>query len=369
MKIVHITSAHPVFDVRIFYKECLALKNAGHDVHLVAPKSVVDNYLGVNIHALNNKSVMSRWQKLHAIYRLTKNIPADVYHFHDPEFILFALLLKISGKKVIYDVHEDTPQESFSFNKHNRLKAYFKYFRWKTVEKVAKFFFNGFICATPHIMQNFPSEKSTTIHNFVNLNEFSYPALPFEQRENTAIYVGGIMRTRGIEQMMSAVDMLPESYGAKLELIGNFMPVSLYSEIKARPEFRHVNVVPWLERKELLPHFQAAKVGLVILHPEENFKKALPIKLFEYMAAGLPVIASDFPLWRQIILEAECGVLVDPFDIQAISDAMRYFFDHPEEAEKMGAAGRRAVSIHYNWEIEAHKLTRFYHEIVEVSNA
>lgn len=360
MKVVHITSAHPALDIRIFYKECISLQAFGHEVHLVTLASPQTYYQGIMIHALNSQNKLTRWQRLLQIYQLAKSIPADVYHFHDPEFIPFAWLLKLKKNKVIYDVHEDTVCESLSFNKNKaKFIVAYKYLRWWLLEKLSNIFFDGFVCATPHIAKKFPRKKTVIIRNYVDLQEFTSYSIPFAERSNTAIYVGGIMKTRGLREMINAVQALPPQYTPALKLIGNFSPPALHEEAKQFLGWEKVTMLSWLTRDKLIPHFYTAKVGLVLLHPEKNYREALPIKLFEYMAAGLPVIVSDFPIWREIVLESKCGFVVDPFDQEAVINAMTFIFDHPDEAEKMGNAGRKAVQEYYNWQSEAVRLVDF----------
>lgn len=361
MKIVHITSAHPVFDSRIFYKECMTLVNAGYEVHLVALESDQKLVKGIKIHALNSEIKLTRWKRLFKIYQLAKSIPADIYHFHDPEFILFALLLKTRKVKVCYDVHEDTPVESYSFNKHTPFKAKFKSLRWRLLEKIAKLFFDGFVCATPHIAKKFPSKKTIIVRNYVKMEEFdnsSYSS--FSKRPNSAIYVGGIMESRGLKEMVSVLQEIPSHYLPNLKLIGKFSPSNLKNKAIQFKGWDRVISLGWISREHLAPHFYSSKVGLLLLHPEKNFQDALPIKLFEYMSAGLPVIASDFPIWREIILTSGCGFVLNPFDIDAIREKLCFLFDNPIEAEKMGRAGRDAAFNLYNWQSEAKELTHFY---------
>jgi glycosyltransferase involved in cell wall biosynthesis len=105
-------------------------------------------------------------------------------------------------------------------------------------------------------------------------------------------------------------------------------------------------------------------VGLILFHPVANHTESQPNKIFEYMQAGIPVVASNFALWRQIIEGAGCGILVDPFDINGIADAIKWLLDNPNGAEIMGEKGRQAVIEKYNWDPEGENLTRFYERML-----
>jgi len=107
------------------------------------------------------------------------------------------------------------------------------------------------------------------------------------------------------------------------------------------------------------PIIAQCHVGLAVLHPIPNYVESYPTKTFEYMAMGLPVIASNFPLYREIVEGAECGICVDPLNPEEIAGAIRWIIDHPAEAEQMGKNGHRAVEERYNWGKEEKKLLSF----------
>jgi glycosyltransferase involved in cell wall biosynthesis len=125
-----------------------------------------------------------------------------------------------------------------------------------------------------------------------------------------------------------------------------------------------VDYLGWQSRREAVKLLGRVRVGLVVLHPTPAFLESYPVKLFEYMAAGLPVIASDFPLWREIVSKAEAGILVDPRNPAAIAGAIDHLLRHPDDAARMGANGRRAVLQRYNWSQEASKLVDLSRKIV-----
>jgi glycosyltransferase involved in cell wall biosynthesis len=126
-----------------------------------------------------------------------------------------------------------------------------------------------------------------------------------------------------------------------------------------------VNPTGFLDRTGVESVFARSMAGLVTLQPVKNYIDALPVKMFEYMSAGIPVIASNFPLWREIISKNDCGLLVNPLDAGAIAKAIDYMVLNPKEAERMGRNGRKAVETHYNWNQEEKNLLNFYEKILQ----
>ena len=112
----------------------------------------------------------------------------------------------------------------------------------------------------------------------------------------------------------------------------------------------------------------ACHIGLAILKNTPNYIESYPTKIFEYMALGLPVITSDFPLYKKIIREAECGFCVNPENSTEIANAIEYLIIHPEEARQMGQNGKRAVEKNYDWKYEEIKLNKFYQIVLNAKN-
>jgi glycosyltransferase involved in cell wall biosynthesis len=380
MRVVHLTSAHGPLDVRIFHKECRSLVRAGYEVIEIgnfAFNGIVD---GVTIRGLDRKG--GRLQRstvsLIRIAREAMRAGGDLYHLHDPELLLVGLLLRAAGRRVIYDIHEDLPRTVL-------FKAYLpqgirRPLMWATefVENMLARQMSGLIAATPALGERFRSFKRNTIvvNNYVILDEFTPRSSPADDPQPPAVtYYGGMSTERGIHEMLAAMDLLPKQLGVKLELAGSFYVQAQQNDVMAGPEWQHVIWHGELGRADLASLLRRVRVGLVVLHRHPAYLTSHPTKLFEYMAAGIPVVASDFPLWRSIVENAGCGLLVDPFDASRIAAAIERLITNPDEAKRMGMRGRKAVERHFNWAIEEQALLSFYvsllpaHSVVQAKPA
>ncbi|WP_026679203.1 glycosyltransferase family 4 protein [Fictibacillus gelatini] len=374
MKVCHLTSVHPADDIRIFVKECQSLRQAGHEVFLVAANADSHIHNGIHVIGVESRS-KSRFTRMIGttwkVYKESLKVDADVYHFHDPELIGIALLLKKNGKKVIYDVHEDVPEQVLS-------KKWIPIGMRKIVsvgarhaEKFASKRFDSVIAATPTIANRFKmyNPNTFTVHNFPIVNELSGESENHGEKEANFLYIGGITALRGVREMAKAIELLNETHKGTLTLAGHFSPKGLKEELKNASGWRHIDHKGWLGRNEIKTELSKAVAGLVLLHPEPRYKVSYPIKLFEYMSAGIPAIASHFPLWREFVEDNQCGICVDPLDPSEIRDAMKWMIEHPIEARKMGENGRRAVIENFNWERESERLIQMYQSLEKVEDA
>ena len=370
--ICQMTSVHPVTDIRIFAKQCLSLAKAGYTVSLIVPRAKSEKINGIKIIGISSpkrgrffRMTVTVWKVFQAA--LKEN--AHVYHFHDPELIPVGLLLRILGKIVIYDVHEDNPLNIKS-------RYWLPLWTRKTVawlfEHFENFFsryFNCIVSTTPAIAKKFePINKNTVVvQNFPQLDELSASEKKnsWQDRLNAVTYVGAIDYSRGIREMVEAIGLVQKKHHARFILAGDFSPESIKNEIKTLPGWKNVEYKGFLYRDKLTELLRVVKAGLVLLHPEPEFQVSYATKLFEYMSASIPVIASNFPLWKDILLQAGCGLLVDPLDPQAIANSIVYILEHPEEAEEMGKNGRKAVEEKYNWPREEKKLLGLYMELLK----
>jgi hypothetical protein len=361
LKVCHFTSVHPYNDTRILIKECCSLAVAGYETHFVAPDAPEEVIKGIFLHSIP-KSTESRLLRMTktvwAVYQKARTINADIYHFHDPELIPIGLLLKLEGKRVVYDVHEDVPQDIL-------VKTWIapilrQPIAWlvERLESFAAKRFDGVVAATPFICDRFLKLncRAVNVNNYPILTELYLPNVDWTQKERAVCYVGCIDKIRGIFEMVEAIAQTD----AKLLLAGQFSEVIQYDKVIAMPGWVHVEELGQLNRKEVASTLERVVAGLVVLHPTNTFIHALPVKMFEYMSAGIPVIASNFPMWKQIIEGNQCGICVDPINPVAIGEAITWIIEHPEEARCMGENGRKAVEQKYNWENQVESLVKLY---------
>lgn len=365
-KVCILTSVHPPFDVRIFHKEAKSLVKAGYDVTLIAQHDKDETVDGVKILGLKKKR--SRIKRMMAApwsyFCKAIREDADIYHFHDPELIPMGIFLRFLGRKVIYDVHEDIPRQILSKNYIPLLIK--KPLSWivSVVEWFGAKSFSLIITATPQIAEHFPQYKTIIVQNFPIANELiNRNRNAYDTRPASFAYIGGISKSRGAEEMVLALELIQDFSNVSIQLAGN-LSSELENELKAMDGWVWVKYFGLISRQEVAHLLENARGGLVLFHPLPNHVDAQPNKLFEYMSAGIPVIASDFPLWRRIIEETNCGLLVNPSDPKAIADAMRWILAHPSEAEVMGQKGQKAVAEIYNWDTESKKLISAYNKLL-----
>ena len=370
--VFHITTVHKRHDVRIYLKEIFSLCNK-YSCYLVVcdglgyvvnegnkAASIVDIGVASGNRLVrvfkNYRSILSFAKKQ------SKTYDADsvmVAHFHDPENLLLAYMLSKRGWVVVWDSHEDFPRQLL-------FKTWIPLFIRKPLSYCAEMLENfvvrrisGVVAATPLIEERFKKINSNTVcvKNYPILDEFI--GIPIEKDANKIIcYIGSINFERGIKELMDALVMLGAEY--KLVLCGVFDAKETEDYVRAHSAWGQVDYRGMVDRRGVQNALSDSNVGMVTLHPSPNQFEALPIKLFEYMAAGLPVVASNFPLWETIVSEAGCGKLVDPLSVEEIAVAIRDICENPELSSRYAYAGREAALTNYSWASEEKVLLKFY---------
>lgn len=370
IKVAHLTSVHPRYDTRIFLKECRSLAAAGYDVSLFVADDrgdeVRDGVQIVDVGASGGR--LSRM--LTATRRMSARavaLDAAIYHLHDPELLPVGLRLARRGKLVIFDAHEDVPKQLLAKKYLGPRRLRLISWLYAGLERYACARFAGIVAATPSIGDKFLAinQQGVVVRNFPLLDELENE-LPWDQDRHAVCYVGAISATRGIHEIVEAIGR--SASPARLLLAGSFAERDTEERVRAMPGWNRTDALGYLGRDELRAVLGRSAAGLVTLHRTPNHMEALPIKMFEYMSAGIPVIASDIPLWRDIVSKAECGYCVDPHDPDAIAAIIDALLTDQDQARRLGANGRRAVEQEFNWPAEEQKLLGFYAQLLNRSN-
>ena len=352
------------YDTRILYKECATLAQSGNEVVLIVPGTDDANINGVQIRCVPKPTTRSERMTRTALSVVQSGLKenADIYHIHDPELLPWAQYLRIRGKRVIYDMHENIPGAILTkpWIAPNLRKWAATVYRW-----TERLLLTGL--PVVYAEESYVSEYAWVTDFIIVLNLPKIDQLTFITELKNPIftvgYMGGVDPDRGSTITLKALGLLREKgIDIHFECVGP-MNANHAKELRALQMKAGLKGVYFHGR---LPqdngwHLMAAcDVGLALLRDTQNYRDSYPTKMFEYMALGLPIIVSDFPLYRQIIERAQCGICVNPDNLDAVADAMQFFHSQPHIAKIMGENGRRFVQNEMNWDSEARKLLLFY---------
>lgn len=358
LKICHMTSAHHSEDVRIFHKECVSLAYAGYEVYLVERGESYDKD-GVHVVGVGEIPESRRKRMIlgaRKVYEKALALDCDLYHLHDPELLRFGLKLKNRGKLVLFDSHEDVPsqilQKSYIPSVFRKIIAAF----YKTYETHIVKHLDGVVAATPFIAELFrpKAKRVVDINNYPKLDEIKGSSVPFSERKRIVCYAGGINDIRGERTMVEAMR----------KVNGTLIIAGAHEKKEINYGNSTVKYVGFLNRQEVNALYGQAIVGLCMLKPVPNYVNSQPIKMYEYMAAGIPFICSNFPLWEKVVSNSRAGICLNPEDVDGLASKIQYLLDNPAVAEEMGKNGKICVNENYSWANEEKKLVKMYNAIL-----
>jgi glycosyltransferase involved in cell wall biosynthesis len=369
IKLCHISTVHTLHDTRILYRECSSLVDSGYDVSLVITGQQDEVINGVKI--LHIKPPKNRFYRmllspLKAFVRAIST-GAKVYHLHDPELIPMGLLFRFLGKKVIFDVHENITaniREKTYLPFRNQLAIIYSAFEWCA----AKFFYlilaeNSYRKNYEHLTKRFKVVLNTPDIEFFNKFNVSNRSL-----FKNLFYIGVVSSDRASITMIEVVKLLQaRDTEIKFDCVGpaHGKQHNLIVENANYPAVRNSYILHGrlpLGEGYALSH--RAALGIAILSPTKNYFESYPTKIFEYMAIGLPVVTSNFPLYRDVVEKYECGICVDPENPQQIADEIFSLLNDPERRKKYAENGYKAAREVFSWDVQRKELEAAYREIL-----
>ena len=288
---------------------------------------------------------------------------ADIIQLHAPEYLLYALKLKRTGRKVLFDSHEDYPAQI-------REKGYIPAPVRNAVSGIYAAF-EGYVCKRidgviypctfggKNIFEG-RAKRTLKIENYSKVVPSFSPA---EEKKRQVIYAGTLSAGRGVTQLARAI----MKTDGELLLCGPFAAESYREELLGSFPASKVKYMGNLGREELFELYAVCMIGASVLLPVGEYPNVdnLNTKVYEFMQCGLPAVTSDFSYAREVNSRRHFGICVDPENVDEIANAIQYLFDHPGEARQMGENGRRAVEEEFNWAHEEKKLLAFYEELLK----
>jgi glycosyltransferase involved in cell wall biosynthesis len=360
----HFTIAHHTLKSRSFHRQCLPLSNAGFNVSFISPAPIDGRHHNIDfIRLTRGKSFAGRIAAYGSLFIKALRQRADVYHFQDPQLLPLAMLLKlISRKAVVYDAYEDFP--SMAAQKRS-LPRIFRPLAGRTiagVEWIAATMLDAILTADPLTLRRLARvgrSRKRVFYNFPNLDFF--PAPQHEPKQYDLVYRGGLSERAGTFILLEAISLLAAAgRNVKLLLIGYCDNLAAESQLRARTEAfglrPQVTFLGRIPHERMAQALAQARIGISPLQETRKFHLNIPVKIFEYWASALPVIASDLPPSRVFMRNSNAGVLFPARNPQTLARVIADLLDHPNEAVQMGARGRAIVEQRMNNMAEARKL-------------
>lgn len=389
IKICFLADKHSLFDDRIYWKMAVPLKQKGFEVHYIlisdeSKKGVTNE--GVNFETFKLKTfsknrylnyVLKRLNPLNnfnKLFKSAKNLNADIYHFHGLWMNKIGGKLKNLKQKpiVFYDAREPYAEDYKSYlNSKNKFKNKIIQLFANNIDKWEKNKskkYDLIISNEDHVRDQFRKflgvDKAETLFNYTDIYN-NYKNITNDNKVYDFIYLGGVTEQRGVLKILEATKISQKKYpNIKVAIVGIYSPKEFKQELQDYIDINDLNnnitlfnPVPYTKVSEF---YNKSKVGIVILQPIDTYKICMPIKVFEYMAFGLPIIGSDFGHIKKYIETDNCGITVDPTNPSEVALAMNELMENESKLALFAENGRFATLKKYKWDFELDRLIDFY---------
>lgn len=355
-RVVHLSTVHHGHDNRVFNKEARAVVEAGYDFHLVISADHDGLDEGIPVVALRRHE--GRVQRVllsqRDAWRALRRLRPQLLQVHDPELIPLALAWgRLHDCRTVYDAHEDLVGQIETKPYLNRFTRPLARTAARALVGLADRGMDAVVAATEPVAARYRADHVVVVRNYPWLGNYDRQPDPVPGR---VVYVGDLTEERKLSFMIELVrrarDVVPQAH---LVLAGRPLGgcVATLDRAVAEGLVEHRGLIVPTQVPELLA---SAQLGLVMLAPLPNYVRSLPTKLFEYMAAGVPFVASDFPAWRRRFEPYRAGVFVDSEDVEAALGPLVDLLADADRCAALGRSGRRAVEEGLTFESQASAL-------------
>jgi glycosyltransferase involved in cell wall biosynthesis len=342
------------------------LADAGYQVSLIARTPSPQSINGVRIIPSigSSRYRLLRFLLLPAVgvQALLQN--AEIYHLHNPDTLPLVILLRIFGKKVIYDTHEDFSRKILVKSWIPKLLRRPLAFLVGKSESLVSNIATASIATQQDVVERLKND-ALLLGNPPRVNEELYArvsrlaqGIDSQECRVRAIYIGHISRSRGLYEMVDALAIANKTTHVRLWLIGPADKEDLDSASN-RPGWKYVDYMPSMAQESAFAYVERADVGLVVVRNVGGYASTDPNKLYEYMMFGKPFIASAFDAWKDKLADIDAGWFVEPGSANEIADVLLEISENGQIATNKGARGKKFTRS-YNWETESQKLLELY---------
>lgn len=359
-KIAHLTSVHSRSDTRIYLKQCISLASYGYSTSLIVADGKGDEQKnGVTIFDVgSSKGRLDRIRNAPGRVLLKAvELDADLYHLHDPELIPIGLKLKNLGKKVIFDIHENTDLQILT-------KEWIPFYLRKIISWIYSKY-ESYACrkfdallvpqismqqkfsqyAKTELIANFPSEKIENLQRD-KLSKFKL------------LYSGGLGEARGLYNMLDLIKVLSKIDSRyKLTLAGPINGLEL-ERARKHPGWTSTVYLGNLTKNEIYAQYKKHTFGLILFNNVGQYYMSYALKLFEYMQCGMTVLMPDFGDWLTFNKEFKVGLNVntnEPHKIASLIDSLSN-----EDVEGFSINNIELAATEFVWSSQEKKLINIY---------
>ncbi|MGB9663343.1 MAG: glycosyltransferase [Ignavibacteria bacterium] len=362
-KVAIISTGHPPFDERIFNKIGLSLIKFGYDVSIIVTNANLKTEISsIKINGIDLTREIGVKNKFRFIISELKNYNPDIIINCEPVPVLISYLFTLIQKnlrpaKIIYDITEWYPENIYL--KRKGLKKFFLFLIGHLINflatNFADYLFIGEETKLIRYRKYSPRKKFSIISYYPVIDYYKHSTKKIENNEITFGYAGVISVSRGLKIYYDVLSSLKTKFtdyrfcfilAGKFETEDEKIYLQRFENLKI--DFQYFK---WTDYENFSKHLEPVHICLDIRPPNKIYERSLPIKIFDYMALGKCIVASNYQPIKQIFEIANCGILVDPLDIDGIVNKISELIQKPELIYQLGVNGRNAAEKIYNWTI------------------